>query len=204
LKNKFSYAYEIYAFYDILYTLQFLSSNGIEVTNKNYLNVNPFQKIPPAYSNGLQLDGSINGFDYGQYNIVFTKNSILNTPELLTLYNKYNLNDGTVYKLPNSESIFLVCGIVPFFQSKIFWENSNLIKIYNNETLTYLKFDSNNTKDSNNNFIAVSENVPPKFIVNYDSVTGLFSFLEKLYNNKNKTNPQVNSRMSKVDDVFYL
>jgi hypothetical protein len=204
LKNKQSYSFRIYPFYDILYTLQFISDNGLKVTNSNYISVSPFQNIPQAYSNSLELNGSINGFDYAAYNIIFTKNSLLNTPELLSLYNQYNLNDGTIYRLPESQSLFLTAGIVPFYSSKIYWWEQPLIKIYNNETLNYVKFDGNNTKDNNNNFIAVSQCIPPKFIVNYDSVTGLFSFLEKFYNNKNKINPQVNLRMSKVDDIFYL
>jgi hypothetical protein len=204
LKNKIKYSYEIYSFYDILYSLQFISDNNLEVTNNIYISVSPFQNIPEAYSNSLQLDGLINGFNFGSYNIIFTKNSILNTPELVSLYNKYNLNDGTIYRLPDSQSLFLTAGIVPFYQCEIYFWIQPLIKIYNNETLTYLKYDGNSTKDNNNNFIAVSQQIKPKFIVSYDSISGLFSFLEKIYTDPTKTNPQVNLRMSKVDDIFYL
>jgi hypothetical protein len=204
LKNKSEYIYGIYPFYDILYTLQFMSDNGIIVNNENYINVQPFQTIPEAYSNSLILDKSINGFNYGAYNVIFTSNTILNTPELVSLYNENNLNDGTVFRLPESQSLFLTYGIVPFYQSEIYYWEQKLIKIYNNTELKYVKFDGNNTKDSSNNFIAVSQQIVPKFIVNYNTKTGLFSYLKKLYNNKEKINPQVNLRMSKVDDIFYL
>jgi hypothetical protein len=71
LANKIGYSDKIYPFYDILYTLEFMSQNGILVTNQNYLSVSPFQTIPAAYSNALQLNGSINGFLYGVYNLIF-------------------------------------------------------------------------------------------------------------------------------------
>ena len=204
LANKIGYSDKIYPFYDILYTLEFMSQNGILVTNQNYLSVSPFQTFPEAYSNSLQLNGSINGFEYGKYNLIFTKNSILNTPKLLELYNQYNSNDGTIFSLPQSQSIFLTAGIIPFFQGKIYYIDENLIQIFSDTTLTYVKFDANLTKDKNDNYIAVSEIQSPKFIVNYDSTSGLFSFLEKIYDNPSKTNPQVNQRMSKVDSIYYL
>jgi len=204
LKNKSNYSYEIYAFYDILYTLQFMSDNGILVTNKNYLNSQPFQTIPEAYSNSLTLDGTINGFQAGTYDIIFTKNTLLNTPELLTTYDKYNYNDGTIYKLPDSESVFVSTGIIYFYASNLFYIEQNLIKIFENNALKYVKFEANNTKDDNGNFIAVSSYDPALFIINYDGETNLFSFLEKMYPTPEKTNPAVNLRMSKVDNERYL
>jgi len=204
LKNKNKYDFGIYPFYDIVYTLQFMSDNGILVNNANYIDVQPFQTIPEAYSNSLILNKSINGFNYGAYNVIFTSNTILNSSKLLTLYNQYNNNDGTIYKLPDSQSVFLTYGIVPFYQSEIYYWQQRLIKIYNNEELKYIKFDGNITKDDTNNFIAVSQQIFPKFIVNYDTISGLFSYLKKIYNNKEKTNPQVNLRMSKIDENFYL
>lgn len=204
LKNKVNYVYGIYPFYDILYTLQFMSSIGTIINKNNYVNTNAFQSIPEAYSNSLQLDANINGFDYGNYDIIFTKNSILDTTELQEIYNKYNSTDGTIFRLPQSQSIFCNVGIVPFFASEICYFESKLVKIYQNDILKYVKFDANTTKDENGNFIAVSVIQPPKYILNYDTETGLFSYLEKLYNDKEKTSPQVNLRMSKVDTIKYL
>lgn len=205
LKNKSNYTYLIYAFYDILYTLQFMSDNGIISNYTNYMDSKAFQYIPEAYSNSLQLDNTINGFKYGRYDIIFTSNSLLNTQELLDTYNKYNFNDGTIIKLKDSESIFISTGIIPFFASKLYYIDQNLIKIYDeNNNLKYVKFDGNNTKDENGNYIAVSEIQPPRFIINYDSGSGLFSYLEKIYTNPEKTSPAVNLRMSKVDRTYYL
>ena len=205
LKNKLIYSYDIYPFYDILYSLQFMSDNKIIVNNKNYIDVASFQTIPEAFSNSLQYDGSINGFQYGMYNIMFTKNSLLNTPQLLSTYNKYNYNNGNIPKLPNSQSIFKTTGIIPFFESSLYYVNQDLIKIYDKKNeLKYLKFDANNTKNDTDNFIAVSEIQPPKFIINYDSESNLFSYLEKIYTDKARTNPKVNSRMSKIDQIYYL
>jgi len=204
LQNKNFYTYLIYPFYDILYTLEFMSENGITVTNEKYISVSPFQSIPQAYSNSLQLNGSINGFDYGAYNITFTKNILLNTPELLFLYDKYNFDEGRIYKLPDSQSVFKITGIVPFFSSNLYYINENLIKIYENNILKYVKFDSDATKDDSKNIIAVSEIQEPKFIINYDKDIGLFNSLKKIYTDSNRTNPAVNPRMSKIDSVFYL
>jgi len=67
-----------------------------------------------------------------------------------------------------------------------------------------VKFDGNNTKDENGNYIAVSEIQSPRFIINYDDASGLFSCLEKIYANPEKTSPVVNLRMSKVDRTYYL
>lgn len=204
LKNKNFYTYLIYAFYDILYTLEFMSATGIPVNNKNYIDVNPFQTKPQAYSNSAPLNSLINGFDYGTYNITFTKNILLNTEQLLLLFNKYNFDEGRIYKLPNSQSVFKITGIVPFFASNLFYINENLIKIYENNSLKYVKFDSDATVDDNKNTIAVSEIQEPKFIINIDKKTGLFKFLNKIYTDPNKTNPVVNPRMSKLDTILYI
>jgi len=205
LKNKSFYVQTIYAFYDILYTLQFMSDSGVVVTNENYVNSQAFQNIPEAYSNSIQLDNTINGFQYGKYDIIFTSNSLLNTPQLLDTYNKCNFNDGTIFKLKDSESVFVSTGIIPFFASNMYYIDQNLIKIYDeNNNLKYVKFDGNNTKDENGNYIAVSEIQEPRFIINYDDASGLFSYLEKIYTNPEKTSPAVNLRMSKVDQTYYL
>ena len=193
LKNKLNYIYTIYSFYDILYTLQFMSDKGIVVNNDNYISVEPFDNNnPEAFSNGIIKDKSINGIIYGAYNVVFTSNSILNSDELLSLYNKYNSNDGTIYKLQDSQSLFLTCGIVPFYESNIYYWKQPFINIYNDNELKYVKFDGNKTKDDTNHFIAVSQQIPPKFIVSYDDNNGLFSYLKKIYKSPEKTNPQVN------------
>jgi hypothetical protein len=205
LKNKSFYVQTIYAFYDILYTLQFMSDSGVVVTNENYVNSQAFQNIPEAYSNSIQLDKTINGFKYGMYDIIFTSNSLLNTQELLDTYNKYNFNDGAIYKLKGSESIFSSAGIVPFFASNMYYNDQNLIKVYDeNNNLKYVKFDNNNTKDENGNYIAVTTYALTLFILNYDEETNLFSYLEKTYPTPDKTNPAVNLRMSKVDQTYYL
>ena len=204
LKDKINYVFRIYPFYDILYTLQFMSSIGTILNKNNYVNTNAFQSIPEAYSNSIQLDTNINGFDYGNYDVIFTKNSILDTTELQEIYNKYNSTDGTIFRLPQSQSIFCNIGIVPFFASEVYYLDQNLIQIYQNDILKYVKFHANITKDEKGDFIAVSEIQQPKFIINYDNNTGLFSYLEKIYNDKQKTNPKVNLRMSKVDTIKYL
>lgn len=192
-----------YALYDILYSLTNLANNNIVISKDSYVNTNAFQDIPEAYSNSLVLNENINGFEYGAYDTVLIKNSLLNTDNLNELYNKYK-SDGSVSRTSDSQSIFKSVGIVPFFSSKILYADASLIKIYQENTLKYVKFDSNSTIDDNGNNIVVSNIQYPSFITNYDSESGLFNYLEKVYIDSIFTNPEVNITMSKEAIIRYI
>jgi hypothetical protein len=201
--NKNIFYNPCYALYDILYKLTFLSDNNYAITKDNFANTNAFQDIPEAYSNSLVLDININGFQYGAYDTVLIKNSLLNTDNLNELYNKYK-SDGSVSRTSDSQSIFKSIGIVPFFSSKILYADASLIKIYQENALKYVKFDSNSTIDDNKNNIVVSNIQYPSFITNYDSESGLFNYLKKVYIDSIFSNPQVNMTMSKEAIVRYI
>jgi hypothetical protein len=199
-KNKKTYFFGAYAFYDILYTLNYMQINAIPITKNDYLAANPFGTTLQAYSNALGFNASINGFDFGSYDIVFVKDVLINND--VELYDKYNA--GGVMRLTDSQSIFKTIGIVPFFSSKIFYVNENYYKIYENEVLKYVKFDFNETNSDDNTIVMISEINECKFIVSFDSETGLLTKLDKIYDDIEKTNPQVNITMSKYPVLKYI
>jgi hypothetical protein len=199
-KNKKTYFFGAYAFYDILYTLNYMQINAIPITKNDYLAANPFGTTLQAYSNALGFNSSINGFDFGSYDIVFVKDVLINQD--VDLYDKYNA--GGVMRLTDSQSIFKTIGLVPFFSSKIFYLKNDYYKIYENDTLKYVKFDSNETNSDDNSIIMISELEDCRFIVSFDSETGLLTTLIKIYDDEEKSNPQVNLTMSKYPVLKYI
>ncbi len=195
--DKTNIFFGIYSFFDILYSLDFISVNNLPVSIYTYVNTDPFQTIPSAYGYS-SFDLSINGFPYGTYDFVFTSNTILKCKEL-ELFNKYN--DGGISRLPQSQSVFKSIGIVPFFDSKIFYCNQDYIKIYNRcGKLIVNRFDKNITNYKNNQ-IVVSENLPCQFIISYNS-DGFFTYLENIFNYGKQVN--VNPTMSKNTLIKYI
>ncbi len=193
-KNIF---FGVYSFFDILYSLDFISVNNLPVTISIYVNIDPFQTIPSAYGYS-SFDLSINGFPYGSYDFIFTSNVILQGKEL-ELFNKYN--NGGISRLPQSQSVFKSSGIVPFFDSKIFYCNQDYIKIYN-ECGKFIvnRFDKNITIYKNNQ-IVVSENLPCQFIISYNK-EGFFVYIQNIFNLGNQV--EVNSTMSKKTLIKYI
>jgi hypothetical protein len=200
LTNKKNDFFGAYSFYDILYTLNYMEINNIPITKTDYININPFQNTVQAYSNALTLNSDTNGFVYGSYDIVFVKDVLIQNDAIL--YDKYN--GGGIMRLPESQSVFKTIGIVPFFSTQIFYLNNNYYKIYENETLKYVKFDATETSIDNNMDIMVSELQDCRFIVSYASDSVLFNTLIKIYDDKEKTNPQVNLTMSKYPVSKYI
>jgi hypothetical protein len=70
--------------------------------------------------------------------------------------------------------------------------------------LKYVKFDFNETNSDDNTIVMISETNECKFIVSFDSETGLLSKLDKIYDDIEKTNPQVNITMSKYPVLKYI
>ena len=198
-KNKKTYFFGAYAFYDILYTLNYMQINSITLKRSEYLAANPFSTTLQAYSNALGFNSEINGFDFGYYDIIFVKNILINND--IDLYDKYNA--GGVMRIIDSESIFKSIGLVPFFSSKIAYLKNNYYKIYENEVLKYVKFDANET-NVDNSIIMIANLQECKFIVSFDSETGLLTKLVKLYDDIEKTNPEVNLTMSKYPINKYI
>ncbi len=197
IKDKTTVFYGVYSFFDILYTLEFISENNLPLSIKTFVTVDPFQSIPSAYGFS-SFDLSINGLPYGSYDFVFTSNTILKDNEL-ELFNKYN--NGGISRLPQSQSVFKSIGIVPFFDSQIFYCNQDYIKIYNEcGKLIINRFDKNITIYKNNQ-VVVSENLPCQFIISYNA-DGFFVYLENIFNLGGK--PQVNETMSKKTLIKYI
>lgn len=198
--DKKNYYYSSYAFYDILNKIITLSDNQLELSKKNFLEINVSLE---AYSNSLVYDATINGYNYGAYDVLLVKNSLLNKDNLNELFDKYK-SDGSTSRTPDSQSILKSVGIVPFFSSRVLYADASLIKIYQNDILKYVKFDSNNIIDEEKNNIVVSNIQYPSFIVNFDSDTKLLNYLEKVYTDESFTNPEVNITMSKSAIVRYI
>ena len=199
-KNKKTYFFGAYAFYDILYTLNYMQINSIPITKNNYLSANPFQTTLQAYSNALGFNSSINGFDFGYYDLIFIKDILINND--IDLYDTYNL--GGIMRLTDSQSIFKSVGLVPFFASKIAYLKNNYYKIYENGVLKYVKFDANETNSDDDSIIMIANLQECKFIVSFNSETGLLNKLIKLYDDEEKTNPEVNITMSKYPILKYI
>lgn len=190
LINKTNFVYNIYGFFDILYTIDFFTTNTIPFTLENYVSSNPFTTIPSAFGYS-SWNLNINGSDYGLYDVIFTKDTVIGNEK--TLFNLYN--DGGIARLPQSQSIFMSMGIAPFFSSKIFICRQNYIKIYNqNKQLIVVRFEKSTTK-YNNQQIIVAETLPCNFSITY-TLDGFFSVLQPIFSICSKK-LIVNSTMSK-------
>jgi len=190
-----SFFFGCYGYFDILYTLDFLTTTTLPLTIQDYLSVNPFTEIPSAFGYS-SFDITINGSQYGTFDVVFTKDSIIGNDSVL--YNQYN--SGGIARLPDSQSIFKSLGIVPFFSTKIFYCNEDYFKFYNEKKeLILVRFDKSSTIYKNNNFVVVSENLPCQFIINY-SEDGYFSYLQNIFSlcvGENQSQSIVNQTMGK-------
>ena len=198
LTNKNSYNYYVYAFYDVLFTLEFISNTTLSLTLQNYVSVNPFQTIVAAWSNASAFDLNIRGSVYGKYDGVFTKDVLIGND--LPLFE--SVNDGGNFNLPESRSLFRTVGIVPFFNSSIYYVNQDYLKIYNEfEELIIVRFDSSIT-NYNNKMIQVSEIVKNRFQLSYNE-DGYFSTLNKIFYICDSTEI-VNQTMSKKPIINIL
>ncbi len=205
LTNKKSNSYSLYTFYDILYSLVFFTNTNLTLTIENYLSVNPFQSgVSPAFiAAQSNFNPKFNGYDYGVYQAVFTKNSLVQNNN--ELFEKYNI--GGTLSLPDSNSIFKTLGIVPFFNFNIFYGDDDYYKIYDEcGNLIVTRFASNITDFpiKQNSKVNISQHVENKFYCKY-TTDGYFSYLEKVINVFG-SNPQVNLTMGKqpVNKVFVL
>ncbi len=194
LTDKTNFLYNIYGFFDILYTIENFTQNSIPFTLDNYVTSNPFTTIPSAFGY-ISWNLNINGSNYGIYDSVFTKDSVIGNEKIL--FNLYN--DGGLARLPQSQSVFLSFGIAPFFSSKLYYNKERYVKIYNqNKELIIVRFEKNTTKYLNN-IVIVSQELPCNFICNYTQ-DGFFSYLQPLFSICGKK-LVVNSTMSK--DIVY-
>jgi len=200
-KNTSSPFYGAYPFYDILYTLNYCADNKIFVTKNTYINTNPFTNISPAWSYGYSVDGNTNNFTYGVYDLVFTKDSIIDNDRVLYDINNQN---GALGKLPNSRSIFKTVGIFPSLPTALVYLNHEYIKIYQNDVLKYVKFDSNNTIANNGSLINSSDSSECKFFILFDRTNYFITFIEKIFDNKKLTYPELNITMSKKIVTRYM
>ena len=186
--------YAYYAFYDALFVLYDFTTNGLEITNENYVSVNPYSNNnQPAWLLNSYLSSSINGAPYGKYQYTFTKDVILGNNKDLFL--KYY--DGGQQQLQNSYSIFKIVGITPNNPSLIEYDEANYYEIYDsNNHLVCVKFNSDVTNFPIGKNLNVGKTIQTKFIYKYND-EGYFIKLERLYP-YNDVIPKVNSTMSKV------
>ena len=191
--DSFGYDYTSYAFYDVLFVLNNFTMNGLELTKQNYVSVNPYKEIPPAWLLNTSISPIINSAPYGKYQYTFTKDVIIgNNKDLFLQY-----YDGGQQQLPDSYSIFKIAGITPNNASLIEYDESEYYEIYdNNNKLVCVKFNSDITNFPVGKNMNVGKTIQTKFIYKYND-EGYFIKLERLYP-YNGVIPQVNSTMSKV------
>ena len=191
--NPNGFDYTVYILYDILFVLNDFTTNGFEITNENYVSVNPYGSSQPAWLLNSALNPIINGASYGKYQYTFTKNVIIGND--IKLFLKYY--NGGQQQLPDSYSIFKIAGITPNNPSLIEYDDSNYYKIYdNNNQLVSVKFNSDITNFPIGKNMNVGKTIQTKFIYKYND-EGYFIKLERLYPN-NSVIPKVNSKMSKI------
>jgi hypothetical protein len=191
--DTFGYDYTSYAFYDVLYVLNDFTTNGLEITKENYVSVNPYKEIPPAWLLNTSISPIINSAPYGKYQYTFTKDVIVGNNKNLFL----QYYDGGQQQLPDSYSIFKIAGITPNNASLIEYDEAIYYEIYDsNNKLVCVKFNSDITNFPIGKNLNVGKTVQTKFIYKYND-EGYFIKLERLYP-YNGVIPQVNSTMSKV------
>ncbi len=178
-KQDFNYSY--LTFFDIIFSLNFYTGVLEELTIENFIKVNPFQETSPAFISFQSiLNPEINGYDFGLYQSVFTKNVLIEEDKLL-----FNLvNQGGTNFLPESKSVFKTVGIVPYVVTQTFYGDEDYYKIYDEcGNLIVVRFASNKTKnifDINTNY-GIGQVQQSKFIYKYNEF-GYFSFLQKIFN----------------------
>jgi len=194
VQNKNNYTYGIYAFYDICFILNYLTTNFLteSVTLSLFISVNAFSclNILPSWINGLIFNLSNNTFNFGTYNCVFTKNVLFPTLQQNVLYEKNN--KGGFKSLPESKSLFKKIGIIPWFATKILYDNCSLYHVFKHKKLYIIRFSCNitNIKDE---YYNIEGSYSLSFILNYNQ-DGYFIVLKKIYDCRN---PKINSTMSK-------
>jgi len=191
--DSFGYDYTSYAFYDVLFVLNVFTTNGLELTKQNYVSVNPYKEIPPAWLLNTSISPIINSAPYGKYQYTFTKDVIIGNNKNLFL----QYYDGGQQQLPDSYSIFKIAGITPNNASLIEYDESIYYEIYDsNNKLVCVKFNSDITNFPIGKNLNVGKTIKTKFIYKYND-EGYFIKLERLYP-YNGVIPEVNSTMSKV------
>ena len=191
--NPDGFDFTVYPFYDILFVLNDFTINGLEITKKNYVSVNPYESSQPAWLLNTSISPIINSAPYGKYQYIFTKDVILGNNKDLFL--KYY--DGGQLQLPDSYSIFKIAGITPNNPSLIEYDEANYYEIYDsNNQLVCVKFNSDVTNFPIGKNMNVGKTIPTKFIYKYND-EGYFIKLERLYP-YNGIIPKVNSTMSKI------
>jgi len=191
--NPNGFDYTVYILYDILFVLNDFTTNGFEITNENYVSVNPYGSSQPAWLLNSALNPIINGASYGKYQYTFTKDVIIGND--IKLFLKYY--DGGQQQLPDSYSIFKISGITPNNPSLIEYDEANYYEIYDsNNKLVCVKFNSDVTNFPKGKNLNIGKTIQTKFIYKYND-EGYFIKLERLYRN-NGIIPKVNSTMSKI------
>lgn len=185
--------YTIFSLYDILFVLSKFTTNNLPITKFNYINFNAYggSYVPAAMSNN-SLDNNINAAPYGKYQVLFTKNVIINNDQVLFLQH-YR---GGQLSLPNSYSIFKNVGLTPNNASLIEYDEAYYYKIYKNNNIYVVgyNFDIINVVSDDVN-ISNGSVINTKFIYKYNS-EGYFSTLSRIDKSCSKI-PKVNFYMSK-------
>lgn len=206
IKSSFAF-YGVYGAYDTLVTLDSLltlnkSFNVIDYTTTDV-------NVPLSYANGAPFDLTTNSINYGNYDILFSKNVLLSCPRTLEVFLTCTSRGLGNSSLRDSYSVFRTAGIIPFFSNGFYYVLQNLSKVYRQEqkTLIAVKFEKNlatfllpdNGKEVD---INIAESIPNRFYYRYDDETGYFSVLERI-TQCGECPPRVNATMSKKNTILY-
>lgn len=191
--NPTGYDYTSYAWYDVLFVLNDFCTNNLSLTKNNYITINPYTIVPPAWLYNYYILPNLNSAPYGNYSLIFTKNVIIGNEQQLFL--KYY--NGGQDSLPDSFSLFKIAGITPNNPSLINYDEAYYYKIYDKKcNLLSVRYNNDITAFPPGKNLNIGITNLTKFIYKYNK-DGYFIKLIRLYPCDCKI-PQVNSTMSKV------
>lgn len=194
--NPTGFNYTSYAFYDILFVLNYFTNTPIPITKNNYITVNPYNATLPAWLLNTNIIDNLNGSPYGNYAFIFTKNVIINKDQ--DIFIKYYR--GGQNFLPNSYSLLRIAGLTPNNESLINYDEAEYYKIYDKYCNKILvRYSSDITEfppEINNTFLNVGIAIETKFIYSYN-LSGYFIVLKRLFPPNCKI-PTVSPTMGKI------
>jgi hypothetical protein len=207
VKSSFAF-YGVYGAYDTLLSLDSLLTFDRSFNVINYTNTKV--SIPLSYANGAPFDLTTNSINYGNYDILFTKNVLLSCPHTLQVFLTCTSKGLGNSSLRDSYSVFRTAGFIPFFSNGFYYVLQNLSKIYREKQkeLIAVKFEKNLAtfilpQNGKKVDINIAESIPNRFSYSYDDDTGYFSLLQRIYQ-CGESAPCVNATMSKKNTILYI
>lgn len=195
-ESKRIFFYFIFSFYDSLFVLNRFTATDLELNKQNYRNINVYDTSQPAWASNNLFNLEINRIPFGNFNLIFTKNSVVgkDEPLYLTYY------QGGHMVLPQSNSVFLTAGFTPLTDNLIYYDYNPYYKFYRKKGKLLLTAFANDSTAfpplASERVMIFGSKAIKQFVFKYDEKEFVLRFLERLLPLCGKL-PQVNLTMSK-------